>query len=120
MPPDRKEALFNKLAALNIQVDGDDVFAYESLDHVKAQLTTKEWQIVKILRSRCMIREDPFDIDSFTLDTIDGLAPKLQRGQLGLVAAARFKLDKHHFYSPGFLDGRVPGVRENSTRPQSP
>ncbi|PSR80246.1 hypothetical protein BD289DRAFT_455411 [Coniella lustricola] len=104
VPPERKEALFSKLEALNIRPILDGVLSNEGLDHVKAQLSDEEWQTVEILRSRRMIREDPFDIDSFTLDAIDGLAPKLQRGRLGLVAASRAKLDNRHFYSPAFLD----------------
>ena len=63
-----------------------------------------------------MIREDPFDIDSFTLDTIDGLAPNLVHGKLGLVQAKKPNLDTSHFYSPSFLDGLVPEVRKESTR----
>jgi flavine halogenase len=50
------------------------------------------------------VREDPFDVDSFTLDTIDGLAPSLERGKLGLVETKSSKLDANHFYSPSFLD----------------
>lgn len=61
-----------------------------------------------------MIREDPFEMDSFSLDTIDGLAPNLERGKLGLVESKQARIDKSHFYSPGFLDGKSPGIREGS------
>lgn len=61
-----------------------------------------------------MIREDPFEMDSFTLDIIDGLAPNLVRGKLGLVKSEQAKIDRAHFLSPGFLDGKGPGIREGS------
>ena len=70
--------------------------------------------MLEILRSRRMIREDPFEMDSFTLDTIDGLAPNLVRGKLGLVKSEQANVDKAHFYSPRFLDGKGPGIREGS------
>ena len=70
--------------------------------------------MLETLRSRRMIREDPFEMDSFTLDTIDGLAPNLVRGKLGLVKSKQAKIDRGHFYSPRFLDGKGPDIREVS------
>jgi hypothetical protein len=61
-----------------------------------------------------MIREDPFEMDSFTLDTIDGLAPNLVCGSLGLVQSEEAKIDTGHFISPEFLDGKDPAIREGS------
>lgn len=71
-------------------------------------------QVLEILRSRRMIREDPFEMDSFTLDTIDGLAPNLVHGKLGLIRSQQADIDKSHFYSPRFLDGKGPEIREGS------
>jgi len=71
-------------------------------------------QILETLRSRRMIREDPFEMDSFTLDTIDGLAPNLVHGNLGLVDSEQAKIARSQFYSPKFLDGKGPGIREGS------
>ncbi|RSL93243.1 hypothetical protein CDV31_014803 [Fusarium ambrosium] len=88
----------------------------KELEDIKTHLTPEESQIVEILQSRRMIREDPFDIDSFTLDAIDGLAPNLEHGNLGLVMAKTPRLDTSHFYSPPFLDGLVPEIRKESTR----
>ncbi|KAF7539711.1 hypothetical protein G7054_g1935 [Neopestalotiopsis clavispora] len=116
VPPDEKEALFAKLDQLNIKED--EVTTQASLDAVKEHLSPDEFQIVEILRSRRMIREDPFDVDSFTLDTIDGLAPNLERGRLGLVQTQSSKLDASHFYSPSFLDGKVPRIRDRSSHQQ--
>lgn len=115
VPPDKKEALFAKLDRLNIE---EDDVTQGSLDAVKEHLSPDEFQIVEILRSRRMIREDPFDVDSFTLDTIDGLAPNLERGRLGLVETKSSNLDANHFYSPSFLDGKVPGIRDRSNHQQ--
>ncbi|XP_044714956.1 tryptophan halogenase domain-containing protein [Hirsutella rhossiliensis] len=116
VPPEQKDALFEKLRALGLESGKGDATDVGGLEDVQKHLTAEEAQIVETLRSRRMIREDPFDMDSFTLDAIDGLAPRLERGKLGLARAARARLDRSHFYSPPFLDGRVPGIRE-STRP---
>ncbi|KAK6216011.1 hypothetical protein LQW54_003986 [Pestalotiopsis sp. IQ-011] len=118
VPPEEKEALFAKLDRLHVSLTSDGDVTTESLDAVRQHLTPDERQMVEVLRSRRMIREDPFDVDSFTLDTIDGLAPRLERGRLGLVGTQRSKLDANHFYSPSFLDGKVPGIRDGSTHQQ--
>ncbi|RMJ05122.1 hypothetical protein CDV36_014206 [Fusarium kuroshium] len=115
VPPDKKDALFEKLKKLGVETQGDEATAKE-LEDIKTHLTPEESQIVEILQSRRMIREDPFDIDSFTLDAIDGLAPNLEHGNLGLVMAKTPRLDTSHFYSPPFFDGLVPEIRKESTR----
>ena len=51
----------------------------------------------------------------FTLDVIDGMAPNLEHGKLGLIKAKTAKLDTSHCYSPPFLDGLVPEIRKEST-----
>ncbi|KJZ70369.1 hypothetical protein HIM_10237 [Hirsutella minnesotensis 3608] len=115
VPPDKKDALFEKLKCLRRESEEtSDVMVELEVEGIEQHLTAEELQIIETLRSRRMIREDPFDIESFTLDTIDGLAPKLERGKLGLVKADKAKLDKAHFYSPPFLDGKDPGIREGS------
>lgn len=116
VPPAKKEALFAKLESLGL--GSGDAAAMEGLEAAAEHLTAEEMQTVETLRSRRMIREDPFDMDSFALDTIDGLAPRLERGRLGLARAARCKLDRTHFFSPS-LDVKVPGIRENSTHGQA-
>lgn len=60
---------------------------------------------MKILCSRCLIREDPCDIDSFTPNAIDALGPKLECGKFAIVKTKKTDLDQSHFYSPDFLDG---------------
>ncbi|KID93747.1 Tryptophan halogenase, partial [Metarhizium majus ARSEF 297] len=114
VPPEKKDALFDKLRKLDSKALQDDAKQTPTLDAIEKHLTADELQILEILRSRRMIREDPFEMDSFTLDTIDGMAPKLVRGSLGLVNYEQAKIDKAHFYSQDFLDGNYPGIREGS------
>lgn len=62
-----------------------------------------------------MVREDGFNLDSFTLDSVDGLSPNMERGKLGLVEAKSAKLNKSHLYSVSFLEGKHPGVRDQAS-----
>ncbi|KAI2996965.1 hypothetical protein CBS147346_9050 [Aspergillus niger] len=114
VPPEKKDALFEKLKNLGVESGQSDAKEAKALDDIEKHLTRDELQVLEILRSRRMIREDPFEMDSFTLDTIDGLAPNLVRGKLGLVKANQAKIDKAHFFSPRFLDGKAPGIRDES------
>jgi hypothetical protein len=114
VPPEQKDALFEKLKKLGVETSQSGREQDVELDKIQSRLTADELRILETLRSRRMIREDPFEMDSFTLDTIDGLAPNLLRGKLGLVDAAEPNIDRTHFYSPKFLDGRAPGIREGS------
>ncbi|GLA43656.1 hypothetical protein AnigIFM63309_001587 [Aspergillus niger] len=114
VPPEKKDALFEKLKNLGVESGQSDTKEAKALDDIEKHLTRDELQVLEILRSRRMIREDPFEMDSFTLDTIDGLAPNLVRGKLGLVKANQAKIDKAHFFSPRFLDGKAPGIRDES------
>lgn len=111
VPPEKKDALFEKLKKIGAEsVTGQT----GDLEDIKKHLTPDEAQILETLRSRRMIREDPFEMDSFALDTIDGLAPRLEHGKLGLHKAEQSKIDKTHFVSPSFLDGKFPGIRDGS------
>jgi hypothetical protein len=114
VPPELKDALLEKLKKLGAKSGQNDATAAKELDDLQKHLTADELQVLEILRSRRMIREDPFEMDSFTLDTIDGLAPNLVRGKLGLVKSEQAKIDRAHFYSPKFLDGKGPEIREGS------
>ncbi|TQV94672.1 hypothetical protein V2A60_005697 [Cordyceps javanica] len=114
VPPEKKNALFDKLKSLGLGSDEKSALDAEHLQKIDGSLTPDECQILEILRSRRMIREDPFEMDSFTLDTIGGLAPNLVHGKLGLAAAKPAEINQSHFYSPQFLDGKGPGIREGS------
>lgn len=109
VPQEKREALFEKLRKLDPK--SGTVDAITNMEELKSQLNEEEMQIVETLRSRRLVREDVFTLNSFTLDTIDGLAPRLVRGELGLRKSESFKIDKRHMFSPSFLDGRVESIR---------
>lgn len=113
VPPEKKDALFEKLKQLDVESMGDSTTP-TTLEDVQMHLTADEKQILEILGSRRMICKDPLEIDSFALDTIDGLAPRLEHGSLGLRKAEQSKIDKRHFLSPSFLDGKYLGIRDGS------
>ena len=51
------------------------------------KLTDDEMQILNSIRAKQMLRmEDTFNLNHFGSDPIDGLAPQLKKGALGLVA----------------------------------
>ncbi|KAJ6785909.1 hypothetical protein PWT90_09495 [Aphanocladium album] len=106
VPPEKKDALFAKSKNLRVDSNGGSICDEEDFEAVQGHLTTDEVQILEILRSRRMMREGPFEMDSFTLDTIDGVAPNLVHGELGLVAAKSAEIHKSHFYSTKFLTER--------------
>ncbi|UPL00461.1 hypothetical protein LCI18_011395 [Fusarium solani-melongenae] len=112
VPPEKKDALFEKLKELGVGAQGEAT----TVEDINKHLTPEESQIIEILRSRRMIHEYLFVIDSFTLDAIDGMAPNLDHGKLGLIKAKTAKLDTSHFYSPCFLDGLIPETRKENTR----
>ncbi|PHH75910.1 hypothetical protein CDD80_1945 [Ophiocordyceps camponoti-rufipedis] len=109
VPQEKKDALFEKLRKLDPRSGTGD--AITNMEELKSQLNEEEMQIVETLRSRRLVREDVFTLNSFTLDTIDGMAPRLIRGELGLVKSGSSKIDSRHMFSPPFLDGRVEAIR---------
>jgi hypothetical protein len=114
--PEQKEAVVNKLRKLSVNTEaGDDETIDNALGEIEKSLTPDELQVLNILRGRRMIREDNYSMDSFTLDTIDGLAPRMERGKLGLARSKAPKLSKTHLYSADYLEGeRCPGIRAAS------
>lgn len=114
VPPEKKEGLLSKLKSLGVTSEREASNGRRALGDIEKDLTPDELKVLEILRSRRMIREDPFEMDSFTLDTIDGWAPNLVRGQLGLAKSEQAKIDKAHFLSPDFLAGNAPGIRDGS------
>lgn len=113
VPPEKKDALFEKLRKLGDSSTRQDS-TVATLDDIEENLSAEELDILATLRSRRMVREDPFEMDSFALDTIDGMAPNLVQGSLGLVKSEQAKIDAGHFISPTFLDGKDPAIREGS------
>ncbi|MCJ1430339.1 hypothetical protein MMC29_008257 [Sticta canariensis] len=82
--PEERQKVLDKVAALNGTASiGTD--AKQDLE----KLTEDELKILNHIRAKQMLRlEDTFSLDHFGSDAIDGLAPNLKRGSLGLVAKA--------------------------------
>lgn len=113
---EEKEALVKKLKALGHDGDAYDEANREALDEIEKQLTPEEQAILRTLKGRRMIRpEDSLNIDNFLLDSIDGLGPRLKRGNLGLQAAkkAEVKFTSHDPLS--YLNGEA--RKADKTRP---
>jgi flavine halogenase len=105
---EEKEALVKKLKSLGLDGDAYDESNRKALEEVEKKLTPEEQSILKTLKGRRMVRpEDSLNIDNFTLDSIDGFAPRLERGHLGLVPAkkASVKFTTHDPLS--FLNGEA-------------
>ena len=95
---EKKEALVQKLKALGHDADASDEANSMALEEIEKQLTPEEQQILVTLKGRRMVRpEDSLNIENFLLDSIDGLGPRMERGNLGLQAAkkAEVKFTKH-------------------------
>lgn len=82
-----KDALVNKLKEFGLNEDAFNKTNSKALDEIEKGLTPEEQRIMKTLKGRRMVRpQDLLNIDSFSLDSIDGLKPRLKQGQLGLVS----------------------------------
>ncbi|KAI9659491.1 MAG: hypothetical protein M1821_001749 [Bathelium mastoideum] len=80
--PEERQKVFEKMQALNSNKQ-DMAPAKEDLE----KLTEDELKIVNHIRARQMLRmEDTFNLNHFGQDAIDGFAPNLKRGKLGLFA----------------------------------
>ena len=63
---------------------------------------------MKTLKGRRMVRpEDSLNIDNFLLDSIDGLGPRLERGNLGLQAAKKAEVKFTSHDSLSYLNGEA-------------
>ncbi|EFX04254.1 flavin-dependent halogenase O-methyltransferase bifunctional protein [Grosmannia clavigera kw1407] len=105
---DEKEALINKLKELGLDGDVHDENNRKALDELEKELTPEERAILTTLKGRRMIRpEDSLNIDNFTLDSIDGLAPRLERGKLGLAAAKKAEVKYTTHDKLSYLNGEA-------------
>ena len=103
--PEQKEALVQKLKSLGVDDTSDQTQTLEDIERIQKSLTPDESQILDTLRARRMLRtEDVHTLDNFTLDVIDGLAPNMERGRLGLVRPNTRKATKADLYNMSFLD----------------
>lgn len=88
--PEEREAVLAKVAAANAgSIDPLAQELYEAkANAVHANFTEEEKLVVNHMKARSMLRtEDTMHIRNWGLDVINGMAPRLERGRLGLVAA---------------------------------
>ena len=109
--PVHYDSLLEKLKNMNANTDASsDVLGEDVTAEMEKQLTGEELQVLDVLRSRRLIREDVYGMDGFG-DTIDGLAPITTQGKIGLRNAEATKLATAKMYSADFLVGHGSGMR---------
>lgn len=106
--PEQKSALTAKIQSLSLNAS---ITSDADIAEIEKHLAADERQMLNALRSKNMLREDAYSIDSFALDAIDGYAPRLERGNLGLARAARGGLDGKKLYDVDYLSGKHSGIR---------
>ena len=91
--PEERQKVLDKIKAIN---NGDSNVQLKNHEDLE-KLDEDELRILNSIRARQMLRmEDTFNLDHFGSDAIDGFAPNLRRGKLGLTPKAddgRSKLD---------------------------
>ncbi|KAI1776978.1 FAD/NAD(P)-binding domain-containing protein [Hypoxylon cercidicola] len=112
IPPEQRYSLAQKLKNLKIEGSADEKKIGLALEEIKESLTAEESRVLDVLRSQRMLRhEDVINIGNFKLDCIDGLAPNLERGKLGLVKATPTKVDPTQLFSAEYLRAERPNIR---------
>lgn len=105
---EEKEALVIKLKQLGLDGDANDEAHRQSFQELEKNLTAEELEILKTLKGRRMLRpEDSLHIDNFSLDSIDGMAPRLEHGKLGLNVVKRGEVKSTAFDSMTFFNGEA-------------
>ncbi|KAL8336460.1 hypothetical protein RB601_000326 [Gaeumannomyces tritici] len=105
---EEKEALVAKLKSLGLDGDAHDEANSRALAELEEKLTPEERAILQTLKGRRMVRpEDILDIDNFALDSVDGLAPRLERGKLGLAPAKKAPVTFTGHDKLSFLNGEA-------------
>lgn len=85
-PAEQREAVLEKLKAISTNAPGStDEKTKAAEKALESALSEDEMRILTTIRARQMLRsEDVLNMDNFAADVIDGLAPNLVRGDLGL------------------------------------
>lgn len=79
---EERQKVLDKLQELN----GNSNIPIEATEDIE-KFTEEELRILKHIRARQMFRmEDTFNLNHFSEDAIEGYAPNIKRGSLGLVA----------------------------------
>ncbi|KAL9598782.1 MAG: hypothetical protein Q9219_004280 [cf. Caloplaca sp. 3 TL-2023] len=91
--PEDRAAVLEKMAAAIDETgasenDLNNAQVQSKIDALRESLEPEEKRVLDFIRARKAMRtEDTLHIESFTSDVIDGLAPRLERGNLTLVDA---------------------------------
>ena len=109
VPVEQKDALLEKLKNLGLSdPTATDLKTREAIEELEKTLSPEELNIMNTIRGRRMIRaEDSLNIENFTLDTINGMAPYLERGNLTLRKAEGYKPDISKTDLLSFLNGEA-------------
>lgn len=91
---EQRENVIRKLNSLGLDAQSDDKDTQKAIDELEKGLTPEEVDVLTVMRSRRLVREDGFNMDSFVLNSVDGLKANMERGRLGLVKAEAVKLSK--------------------------
>lgn len=80
--PEERQKVLERLQELN----GNSDIPIEATEDIE-KFSEDELRILKHIRARQMLRmEDTFNLNHFSEDAIEGYAPNIKRGSLGLVA----------------------------------
>ncbi|KAI1380237.1 FAD/NAD(P)-binding domain-containing protein [Hypoxylon crocopeplum] len=120
VPPKQKDSLIKKLKDLGVDGEADDEQSVRAIEEIQKSLTQEESRILDILRGRRMLRnEDAVNLQNFGRDSIDGLAPRMEHGKLGLAEALPVKTNPAQLYSIDFLRSDRPDIRTQREEPAS-
>ncbi|XXG96049.1 hypothetical protein Hte_002326 [Hypoxylon texense] len=112
IPPEQRDSLVRKLKSLGIDDQDNTEKISRTIEEINESITPEESRILDVLRSQRMLRhEDTISIRNFKLDCIDGMAPNLERGKLGLVKAVPAKVDPTKLFSVDYLRADRPNIR---------
>jgi flavine halogenase len=114
VPVEEKEAMIEKLKSLGLdRSDPNDVKTKEAIEELQKTLSPEELRIMDTIRARRMIRaEDSMNIDNFSVDVINGMAPNLERGNLGLVKATAAQISYTGTDVLALLNGEAKGGKQ--------
>ncbi|KAJ5794712.1 hypothetical protein N7457_001311 [Penicillium paradoxum] len=117
VPVERKDALLEKMKNHGVSdPTATDLKTREALEELKNTLSPAELEIMNTIRGRRMIRaEDSLNIDNYRLDSINGMAPHLERGNLTLRKAEINKIDVSKKDLLSFLSGEAAEGKHHGT-----
>ena len=99
--PEQRQAVLDKVATINSDNKTGTIDDKANLE----QLTEDELKILNHIRAKQMLRfEDTLNLNHYGADAIDGLAPNLKTGALGLVPEGKVKLSKLEVPTLDLLD----------------